>query len=222
VEDIKKENMRLILLGPPGVGKGTVAGMLEKTYGAAHLSTGDMLREEVRLGTELGQKAKEYMDSGRLVPDELVISILKSRVAQYGKDSGFVLDGFPRTIKQAEALEKIFSAEGIEPDAVINLQAPEDVIIQRLSGRLQCEKCSRIYHIKNMPPKKDGICDFCGGKLFQREDDQENTVRIRLKTYYEQTEPLVDFYKSHGILKTVEAGRGPVETFEEVKKHLDL
>lgn len=213
--------IRLILLGPPGVGKGTIADMLEKETGAAHLSTGDMLREEVKNGTELGRKASEYMNSGELVPDELVINILEKRVAENRGGEGFVLDGFPRTVAQARALEQILSEAGHRPDAVINLKAPEDVIIQRLSGRLQCADCAKIYHSKNMPPEKEGVCDACGGRLFQREDDREETVKVRLKTYAEQTSPLIDFYSSIGLLIDVKADVGPEETFEEVRKRLN-
>lgn len=216
------EGIKIILLGPPGVGKGTVAEMLRNEYGAAHLSTGDMLREEVKTGSEMGREAEGYMNSGGLVPDELVISILKKRIMKEGKEKGFILDGFPRTMKQAETLEGILSEAGMSPDYVVNLEAPEDVIIQRLSGRLQCADCSRIYHARNMPPKEAGVCDECGGKLFQRTDDREETVRVRLKTYAEQTAPLIDFYSSRGVLKEVKADTGPGETFEEVKRQINL
>ncbi len=216
------EGIKIILLGPPGVGKGTVAEMLRNEYGAAHLSTGDMLREEVKTGSEMGREAEGYMNSGGLVPDELVISILKKRIMKEGKEKGFILDGFPRTMKQAETLEGILSEAGMSPDYVVNLEAPEDVIIQRLSGRLQCADCSRIYHVRNMPPKQAGVCDECGGKLFQRTDDREETVRVRLKTYAEQTAPLIDFYSSRGVLKEVKADTGPGETFEEVKRQINL
>ena len=215
------EGIKIILLGPPGVGKGTVAEMLKEEYGAAHLSTGDMLREEVKMGSEMGREALGYMNSGGLVPDELVISILRKRIMERGREKGFILDGFPRTIKQAEALEGILREAEMSPDIVVNLHAPEDVIIQRLSGRLQCADCSRIYHIRNMPPRKAGVCDECGGELFQRSDDKEETVKVRLKTYAVQTAPLIDFYSSRGLLREVKADTGPRETFEEVKRQIN-
>ena len=215
------EGIKIILLGPPGVGKGTVAEMLKEEYGAAHLSTGDMLREEVKMGSEMGREALGYMNSGGLVPDELVISILRKRIMERGREKGFILDGFPRTIKQAEALEGILREAEMTPDIVVNLHAPEDVIIQRLSGRLQCADCSRIYHISNMPPRKAGVCDECGGELFQRSDDKEETVKVRLKTYAVQTAPLIDFYSSRGLLREVKADTGPRETFEEVKRQIN-
>lgn len=220
VEGIEGRRLRIILLGPPGVGKGTVAGMLEAESGAVHLSTGDMLREEVSRGTEMGVKAAAYMNAGGLVPDELVISVLKERVAGEGSQKGFILDGFPRNIKQAEALEKILSALDMAPDTAVNLEASEEVIVQRLSGRMQCGACSRIFHLKNMPPRAQGVCDNCGGTLFQRPDDRAETVKVRLKTYAEQTAPLIEFYSARGILKNVNAGAGPSETFEEVKKSI--
>ncbi len=216
------EGIKIILLGPPGVGKGTIAEMLKSEFGAAHLSTGDMLREEVKQGSAMGKTAQGYMNSGGLVPDEVVISILKKNIMEAGREKGFVLDGFPRTINQAEALEKILSEADASPDVVLNLYAPEDVIVQRLSGRLQCADCSRIYHVTNMPPMAEGVCDACGGALFQREDDSEETVKVRLRTYAEQTEPLIDFYSSRGALKTVKADVGPEETFQEVRKQLGI
>lgn len=220
MEDTKALNPKIILLGPPGAGKGTIAEMLKNEYGAVHLSTGDMLREEVKNDTPMGREALGYMNSGALVPDELVISILESRITGEGREKGFVLDGFPRTIRQAGALEEILSKAGAAPDFVLNLQAPEDVIIQRLSGRLQCADCSRIYHVMNMPPKEKGVCDECGGKLFQRSDDKEETVKARLKTYREQTAPLIGFYRDRGVLKDVKADAGPAETFEEVRRQI--
>ncbi len=216
------EGIKIILLGPPGVGKGTIAEMLTDESGAVHLSTGDMLREEVKRGTEKGRLALGFMNSGGLVPDELVISILKNRIMHEGKEKGFVLDGFPRTINQAEALEAILSEAEMAPDFVLNLQAPEDVIIQRLSGRLQCSDCSRIYHEVNMPPKNKNVCDDCGGKLFQREDDRKETVKVRLKNYELQTSPLIDFYAAGGLLKKIKADVGPLETFEEVKRQINI
>lgn len=216
------EGIKIILLGPPGVGKGTIAEMLKSEFGAAHLSTGDMLRDEVKKGSEMGKTAAGHMNSGGLVPDEVVISILKKNIMEAGREKGFVLDGFPRTIGQAEALEKILSEAGVSPDVVLNLYAPEDVIVQRLSGRLQCSDCSRIYHVTNMPPRSEGVCDDCGGALFQREDDKEETVKVRLRTYSEQTEPLIEFYDSRGVLKTVKADVGPEETFLEVRKQLGI
>ncbi len=216
------EDVKVILLGPPGVGKGTIAGMLEEQTGAAHMSTGDMLREEVKKGTVPGKEAEKYMNAGDLVPDEVVIDILRKRIKEEGKKCGFVLDGFPRTLGQARELKRIFDEEGVSPDRVLNLRAPEHVIVQRLGGRRQCSGCGRIYHVRNMPPAREGICDDCGGELFRRADDCDETIRVRLRTYERQTAPLVDFYREQGLLSDIKADTGPEETFNEVRKRLDL
>lgn len=191
--------MNLIFLGPPGVGKGTIAKEIVKEKNIPQISTGDLLREAVKEGTTLGKKAKKYMDLGKLVPDDLVIDLLKNRISQDDCKNGFILDGFPRTIPQAEALEG-----EVKIDKVLNFKASDETVILRISGRRTCKKCNAIYHIKNIPPKKEGICDKCRGELYQRDDDKEETVRKRLETYKQQTEPLIDFYREKGILVDIE------------------
>ncbi len=192
--------MNLIILGPPGSGKGTHGEIIGKDYSIPKISTGDLLRKEVKRKSELGIKAKKYMDAGLLVPDNLVIEILKKNIERSSCKNGFILDGFPRTINQAMALEKIAHI-----DIVLNLSLSHKTIIERITGRLTCKKCGAIYHIKNIPPKKDGICDICGGKLYQREDQKKEVVENRLNIYEKQTKPLIDFYKNKGILFNVNA-----------------
>ena len=183
--------MNLIFLGPPGVGKGTIAKEVVKEKKIPQISTGDLLRAAVKEGSELGKEAKEYMDTGKLVPDELVIGLLKDRILKEDCKNGFILDGFPRTIAQAEALEN----SDVVIDKVLNFKASEETIISRISGRRTCKKCSAIYHIKNIPPKAEGICDKCGAELFQRDDDKPESVKKRLDVYKQQTAPLIDFYR---------------------------
>lgn len=201
--------MKLILLGAPGAGKGTQAKWISKEYGLPHISTGDILRQNVKEGTELGKEAKKYMDAGKLVPDELIIGMVKDRLAQDDCKNGFILDGFPRTIKQAEELEKI-----TDIDAVLNIYVPFEKLIERITGRRSCPKCGAVYHIKYNPPKKEGICDACGTPLIQRDDDKEETVKKRLETYEEQTAPLIDYYEKKGKLITVEGQ----EEIEDTKR----
>ena len=191
--------MNLIFLGPPGVGKGTIAKEISKEKGIPQISTGDLLRAAVKEGSQLGKKAKEYMDTGKLVPDSLVIGLLKDRISKDDCKDGFILDGFPRTIPQAEALEG-----EVNIDKVLNFKASDKTVISRISGRRTCRKCNAIYHVKNIPPKVKGICDKCGGELFQRDDDKEETVKKRLDTYKQQTAPLIDFYKEKGILADIQ------------------
>ncbi len=191
--------MKIVLLGSPGVGKGTYASMIKEKYHLAHISTGDLFREAVKKGTELGKKAKSYMDKGELVPDELTMEILKTRLKQ--KDAkNFLLDGFPRTISQAEALEKITKI-----DLVVNFYASEKVIMQRLTNRRICRKCGAIFNLVNKKPKKPGICDQCGGELYQRSDEIPEIIKERLKVYFEKTKPLEDYYKKKGLLKEIKA-----------------
>ena len=191
--------MNLILLGAPGAGKGTQAEVISATLNIPQISTGNILREAVKNGTECGIKAKSFMDSGALVPDEVVIGILKDRIAEDDCKNGFILDGFPRTVPQAEALEAI----GVQIDKVIELDVPDDEIKARIGGRRVCEKCGASYHVTFKPTKVEGKCDLCGGNAVQRKDDAPETVVERLKTYHETTAPLVDFYKSRGKLTTV-------------------
>ncbi len=208
--------VNVIFIGPPGAGKGTVASMLHDDYGYVPLSTGDILRNAVKEGTELGMKAKSYMDKGELVPDDVIIGIVKEYMSANSAAKGFVFDGFPRTIAQAEALEKMTHIS-----CVFLLNASEDVVIERLSGRRVCRKCGAIYHIRNHPPKVEGVCDICGGELYQRDDDKEETIRRRLKVYQEQTAPLIGFYKEKGLLVEIDANRGAVENAREIAGYIE-
>lgn len=202
--------MRLVLLGPPGVGKGTQASAIVEKYNIPHISTGDIFRTNIKEGTDLGKKAKEYMDKGLLVPDDLVVSIVKDRLTEEDCKTGFLLDGFPRTIKQADILEDELEDMGIKLDSVINIYADSEVLIERAVGRRICKVCGKAYHINFNPPKEAGVCDLDGGELFQREDDTEETVAKRIEVYQNQTEPLISFYKEKGILSDVN-GTQPIE-----------
>lgn len=208
--------MNVILLGPPGVGKGTAAKRMVEVYGIPQISTGDLLREAVKNQTDLGIKAKKYMDAGELVPDDLVIGLLKERVAKDDCRKGFILDGFPRTIPQAESLD----ASGIRIDVVVNLHADEAVIVERLSGRRDCPKCGAIYHVKNKPPKKADTCDACQGALITRDDQKEDVIQNRLQVYRKQTEPLIQYYEKKGIQKTVNAVQPIEKVFGDIQKAL--
>ncbi len=207
--------INVIFIGPPGAGKGTVASMLHDEYGYVPLSTGDILRKAVKEGTELGVKAKDYMDRGELVPDDVIIGIVKEYMATNGSAKGFIFDGFPRTIAQAEALQEM-----TQIDCVFLLDASEEAVVERLSGRRVCRKCGAIYHIKNHPPKVEGVCDICGGELYQRDDDKEETIRRRLRVYREQTAPLIDFYRKKGLLVEVNANRDAVENAQEIADYI--
>ncbi len=207
---------KLILLGAPGAGKGTLAKMIQAELGFVHLSTGDMLREAVKEGTELGKKAAGYMNEGKLVPDDIVIGILGERLLAEDCEKGFVLDGFPRTRKQAVALEDILRGERMSLDLVLNLETPEEVLIQRLSGRTQCESCGAIYHEENIPSRDPGVCDKCGGKLYQREDDRKEAIEVRLRAYREETAELIDFYSEDGLLKSVDSGKDVETAFKQI------
>ncbi len=195
--------MNLVLLGPPGAGKGTQADLLSKEYNIPHISTGDILREAVRNKTEMGRKAEAYMDKGDLVPDEIVTEIVVSRLAKPDAQKGFILDGFPRTKVQAESLKKALASKGISVDRVLYFQTSPSAIISRLTGRLICPTCNAIYHIKNNPPSKDNLCDKCNSKVYQREDDKEETIKKRLAVYEESAAKLIDYYKREGLLREV-------------------
>ena len=192
--------MKLILLGAPGAGKGTQADIIKKTLGIPTISTGNILRAAVKNGTPTGLRAKEYMDAGKLVPDDVIIGIISERLQEPDCANGYILDGVPRTIAQAEALEQA----GIRFDAVVAIEIPDERIVARMGGRRVCESCGASYHVVNIPPKKEGICDVCGGALKQRKDDDPETVKDRLAVYHKETEPLKDFYEARGILKTVD------------------
>lgn len=198
--------MNIILLGAPGAGKGTQAAVLAEHYNIPTISTGNIIREALRTGTEMGKKAKSYMDAGQLVPDEVVIGIVKDRLAEDDCKNGFILDGFPRTIPQAEALDNM----GVNIEYVVDIEVSDETIINRLSGRRVCQDCGRPYHLVNLKPKTEGICDACGGTLVQRKDDHIDTIKNRLEIYHKETEPLVDYYKKQGKLSVVH-GRDSVE-----------
>ena len=208
--------MKIIMLGAPGAGKGTQAKKIAEKYGIPHVSTGDIFRANLKAGTSLGWEAKKYMDAGQLVPDELTVRILLDRVAKEDCQNGYVLDGFPRTIPQAEELEKALDALGEKIDYAIDVNVPDGVIIKRMSGRRACPQCGATYHIENVPPKVAGVCDACGAELILRDDDKPETVESRLKVYHEQTEPLLDFYKNKGVLKSIDGTIGLENVFNEI------
>jgi adenylate kinase len=202
--------MNLILLGPPGAGKGTQASSLVKDYGVPQISTGDALRAAVKAGSALGTRAKKTMDAGELVPDEVVIEIVGERIQEPDCTDGFLLDGFPRTTSQADALAGMLSKTGREIDHVICIQVEKEEVVERLSGRRSCRACGYPHHVQFNPPAKEGVCDKCGGELYHRDDDREEAIRQRLETYENQTQPLIDYYRQRGLLRPVE-GRGDVE-----------
>ena len=212
--------MKIIMLGAPGAGKGTQAKMIAEKYGLPHISTGDFFRANIKNGTELGKEAKEYMDKGLLVPDELTVRLLLDRVAQDDCKNGYVLDGFPRTIPQAEVLDEKLSELGEKVDYAINVDVPDENIVNRMSGRRACLNCGATYHIVSIPPKKEGICDVCGSELVLRDDDRPETVQNRLKVYHEQTQPLIDFYEKKGVLRSVDGTLPMEEVFTAITKIL--
>ena len=196
--------MKIIMLGAPSAGKGTQAKLIAEKYGIPHVSTGDIFRANIKEGTALGKEAKEYMDKGQLVPDELTVRILLDRVSKEDCRNGYVLDGFPRTIPQAQVLDNEVAKLGDKIDFAVNVDVPDENIVRRMSGRRACLKCGATYHIEHIPPKKEGICDTCGSELVLRDDDKPETVLNRLKVYHDQTQPLIDFYTAKGVLKTVD------------------
>ncbi len=213
--------MRLILLGPPGAGKGTQASAIVKKYNIPHISTGDIFRENIKMGTELGKKVKEYMDKGLLVPDDIVVSIVKDRILKDDCKDGFLLDGFPRTVNQGEALDKELSQMNLKLDKVINLDVEKEILIERITGRRICKDCGATYHIKFNPPAKKGICDNCGGNLYQRDDDTQETVEKRIEVYQQQTKPLIDYYTEKGLILNVDGSKAIDEIFETIVKALE-
>ncbi len=211
----------IILIGPPGVGKGTQGTRLRDHYNIPLISTGDILREAVKEGTPLGRQAKEYMDRGELVPDEVVVGIVGERLRCSDCSGGFILDGFPRTIAQAEALEELLRRDGKAITDVIMLDVPEEEIIRRLSGRRICRRCGAAYHVVFNPPKEEGRCDRCGGELYQRDDDNEETVRARLRVYNSQTRPLIEYYEERGLLRRVDGVDTIEGIFERITRILE-
>ena len=209
--------MKIIMLGAPGAGKGTQAKRVAEEYGIPHISTGDIFRANIRDNTELGKKAKEYMDKGLLVPDELTCDLVMNRISEADCKDGFVLDCFPRTIPQADALTKALEEKGMSMDAAVDIEVPDENIIGRMAGRRFCPKCGATYHVVALPPKSEGICDNDGEKLVIRDDDKEETVRNRLSVYHKETQPLIDYYKKAQILKTVDGTKTADEVFDGIK-----
>lgn len=208
--------MKIIMLGAPGAGKGTQAKKIAEKYSIPHISTGDIFRANIKDGTELGKKAKTYMDQGLLVPDELVVDLVVDRLQQDDCKNGYVLDGFPRTIPQAEALDSALSKIGEKMDYAINVDVPDESIINRMSGRRACVACGGTYHIKYNPTKVDGICDACGGELVLRDDDKPETVKKRLDVYHAQTQPLIDYYTKKGIIVDVDGTQDMADVFTAI------
>ncbi|MGC9109010.1 MAG: adenylate kinase [Caldimicrobium sp.] len=213
--------MNIVFLGPPGAGKGTQAKILIERYGIPQISTGDMLREHRAKGTELGKKAQEYMDKGQLVPDEIILDMVKERLSQPDCQKGFILDGFPRTVAQAEALDKLLEEMGKKLDFALALIVPDELLVERLTGRRTCKSCGMMYHIKYKPPKVDNKCDVCGGELYQRPDDNEETVRNRLKVYHESTAPLIEYYRKKGILREIDGSKSIEEITQQIIQILE-
>jgi adenylate kinase len=198
--------MRIVLVGPPGAGKGTQAAYLAKNLSIPHISTGDLFRANISQGTPLGRKAQEYMRAGRLVPDEVTIGMAQDRLNQPDAAGGFLLDGFPRNVPQAEALDAYLRSREVSLDAVLDLEVPEGEVVKRIAGRRICRNdSSHVFHVTGAPPKTEGVCDECGGELYQREDDSEETVRKRLEVYHRETEPIIDYYKAKGQVVTIPA-----------------
>ena len=213
--------MKIIMLGAPGAGKGTQAKMLSERYGIPHISTGDIFRMNIKNNTELGQKAKGYMDAGQLVPDELVVDLVVDRIKAKDCMKGFILDGFPRTIPQAEALDYALNNQNEKIDYAINVDVPDENIIKRMSGRRACVGCGATYHLVYNPTKTEGVCDVCGEKLILRDDDKPETVQKRLAVYHEQTQPLIDYYNKKEVILTVDGTQDIDVVYDEITKVLD-
>lgn len=211
--------MNLILLGPPGAGKGTQAEYISEKFNLAHTSTGDILRAAIKAETEVGKKAKEFVESGKLVPDSIILDLIEEVIKKSEKE-GFLFDGFPRTIEQAEGLEKLLKNNNMKIDRVLNLKVESEAIIKRLVSRRVCGNCKATYNLLSKPPKKEGICDVCGGKLIQRKDDSRDVIENRINVYNKQTKPLIEFYKERGILSDIDAGKTPDEVDNEIQEVL--
>ncbi len=210
----------IILMGPPGAGKGTLAKQLKEALNLVHISTGDMFREAIKAQTELGVLAASYINKGDLVPDDVTIGLVKERLSQKDCEAGFLLDGFPRTLAQAEALDEIAKSISRPIEAVINLDCDNEELVRRISGRRVCKDCGAPYHVVTMKPKVEGVCDICGGPLYQRNDDNEEALKVRLTHYTNQTKPLLDFYQARGLLANFDSLRGSAALFDEIAKFL--
>ena len=213
---MEDDMLRTILLGAPGAGKGTQAAKIVEKYGIPHISTGDIFRDNIKRQTELGMKAQEYMNKGELVPDDLTCEIATTRLLEDDCANGFLLDGFPRTVYQAQKLEEFLQAHGLKLDNVIDVEVDQEGLIARLTGRRVCKNCGATFHVINIPPKEEGICDNCGNNLIQRDDDKEETARNRLSVYADQTMPLIEFYKDMGILVEIDGDGDPEKVFVDI------
>ncbi|MDD3269378.1 MAG: adenylate kinase [Syntrophomonadaceae bacterium] len=213
--------MNIILMGPPGAGKGTQAELIKAKYPIPHISTGDMFREAVSNGTQMGKEAQKYMDAGKLVPDQVTIGIVEERLAQSDCAKGFLLDGFPRTTVQAEALDQTLKKLNKKVEVALNIAAPDEILIERLSGRVSCKDCKKVYNLSYSPPAQAGVCDICGGEIIQRSDDRGETVAKRLEVYNEQTAPLLKYYDECQLLHNLDGNRDSREVFQEVVRILE-
>lgn len=212
--------VKIVLLGPPGAGKGTQAKMIQEKFNIPHISTGDILRDNLKRGTDLGKEAQKYMEAGELVPDSVLIGIIKDRLAQPDTNDGFMLDGYPRTIPQAEALSEILDELNNPLDVVVNIDVPDEELVKRLTGRRMC-KCGASYHVMFNPPKAEGVCDTCGDELYQRADDSEGPIRNRLEVYKQQTQPLIDYYTDKGINANIDGNKAIDDIFKDIAAVLD-
>ena len=212
--------MRIILLGPPGAGKGTQAAGIVEKYNIPHISTGDIFRKNIKEGTELGKKAKGYIDQGLLVPDELTVGLVTDRIAQPDCEKGFMLDGFPRNVAQAQHLDEYLKEVGISLDKVVNIEVDKDILVGRAVGRRICKSCGATYHVEFNPPKVDGVCDVCGGELYQRADDNEETVSKRIQVYLDETKPLVNYYSEEGIISNINGQQSIDNVFGDIVEAL--
>ena len=212
--------MRIILLGPPGAGKGTQAAGIVEKYNIPHISTGDIFRKNIKEGTDLGKKAKGFIDQGLLVPDELTVGLVTDRISQSDCENGFMLDGFPRNVAQAQHLDEYLKEVGISLNTVVNIEVDKDILVGRAVGRRICKACGATYHVEFNPPKVDGVCDVCGGELYQRADDNEETVSKRIQVYLDETKPLVDYYSKEGIIANINGEQSIDKVFEDIVEAL--